>query len=104
MNEPREILQGEIFEEMSVLDLDELSRLCAADRAVIAALAEEGVLAMIQTRGGQRQFAGSSLRRARTALRLQRQFELSIAGVALVLELMDELNALRRQIEGRNPE
>ncbi len=36
-------------------------------------------------------FSGAALRRARLALRLERDLELNLAGVALALELMEEL-------------
>jgi chaperone modulatory protein CbpM len=38
------------------------------------------------------------LRRARTALRLQRDLEINLPGVALALELMEELERLRREL------
>ena len=39
--------------------------------------------------------------RARLALRLERDLELNLAGVALALELMDELEYLRRELKAR---
>jgi chaperone modulatory protein CbpM len=88
-------LSGDIFEEYAVLNLDELSRLCAVDRTYIVELVEEGVLDVIQFAPEWR-FAGAALQRARTALRLQRDLEVNLPGVALALELMEELAALRR--------
>ncbi len=94
-------LSGEIFEEYAVLDLDELSRLCAVDRTFIVELVEEGVLEVMEFAPAWR-FAGAALRRARTALRLQRDLEINLPGVALALELMEELAALRRELEVRS--
>jgi chaperone modulatory protein CbpM len=45
---------------------------------------------------GEWQFAGENLRRARLALRLQRDLEINLAGVALALELLEEIHQLRR--------
>jgi chaperone modulatory protein CbpM len=39
------------------------------------------------------------LRRARLALRLERDLEINLAGVALALELMEELEYLRRKLK-----
>ena len=92
-------LSGEIFEEYAVLDVDELSRLCAVDRTFIVDLVEEGVLSVITVDATEWRFSGTALRRARTALRLQRDLEINLPGVALALELMEELEALRRELQ-----
>jgi chaperone modulatory protein CbpM len=91
-------LSGAIFEESAILTIEDLSRLCAVDERHIVAFVEEGVLEVIEM-SVQWHFRGSALRRARLALRLERDLELNLAGVALALELMDELEHLRRQLE-----
>lgn len=93
-------LSGEIFEEYARLSVDELSRLCAVDRTYIVELVEEGVLSVIEVESTEWRFPGSALRRARTALRLQRDLEINLPGVALALELMEELDRLRSQLKG----
>ncbi len=99
MTSAQDPLTGEIFEEYAVLSVDELSRLCAVDRAYIVELVEEGVLSVTAFEAEQWRFAGTALRRARTALRLQRDLEINLPGVALALELMEELDALRRELK-----
>jgi chaperone modulatory protein CbpM len=91
-------LSGAIFEESATLTIEDLSRLCAVDERHIVAFVEEGVLEVIEM-STQWHFRGSALRRARLALRQERDLELNLAGVALALELMDELEHLRRQLE-----
>ena len=109
-----EVLTGAIFEESTVLTVGDLSRLCAVEERRIVEFVEEGVLevsmadAVVLTparpaagalpRSAQWRFAGSALHRARMALRLERDFELSLAGVALVMDLMEELEQLRREL------
>jgi chaperone modulatory protein CbpM len=100
MRSTQDALTGEIFEEYAVLSVDELSRLCAVDRAYIVELVQEGVLSVTAVEAEQWRFAGTALRRARTALRLQRDLEINLPGVALALELMEELDALRRELSG----
>jgi chaperone modulatory protein CbpM len=100
MRSAQDALTGEIFEEYAVLSVDELSRLCSVDRAYIVELVEEGVLSVTAVEAEQWRFAGTALRRARTALRLQRDLEINLPGVALALELMEELDALRRELSG----
>jgi chaperone modulatory protein CbpM len=100
MRSTQDALTGEIFEEYAVLSVDELSRLCAVERAYIVELVQEGVLSVTAVEAEQWRFAGTALRRARTALRLQRDLEINLPGVALALELMEELDALRRELSG----
>ena len=95
------VLHGAIFEEAGFLTLQDLSRMCAVDERHIVAYVEEGVLKTVEidTRGWH--FAGSALRRARLALRLERDLELNLAGLALALDLMEELEQLRRELRAR---
>jgi chaperone modulatory protein CbpM len=62
---------------------------------------EEGVLEVVAVDTVEWHFTGAALRRARLALRLERDLELNLAGVALALELMDELEHLRRELTVR---
>jgi chaperone modulatory protein CbpM len=96
-------LSGEIYEEYAVLSVDDLSRLCSVDQAVIVELVEEGVLSVIEVEESEWRFPGAALRRARTAVRLQRDLEINLPGVALALELMEELERLRRQLKIGRP-
>jgi chaperone modulatory protein CbpM len=93
-------LPGIIFDETAVLSLEDLSRMCSVDESHIMEFVEEGVLTVIQVRS-EWHFTGDALRRARLAVRLQRDLELNMAGVALAVELIEEIQRLRRQIESR---
>ncbi len=96
------LLSGEIVEDYTMLNLDDLSRLCSVDRTCIVELVEEGVLRVIEVNSAEWRFSGAALRRARTAMRLQRDLEINLAGVALALDLMEELDRLRRQLDVRH--
>jgi len=91
-------LSGQIVEEHSVFTVDELCRLCAVDRTTIVEWVEEGVLSIMTVDTAEWRFEGAALRRARLALRLQRDLEINLPGVALALQLMEELQALRREL------
>lgn len=97
-NEPLPPLTGIIFEESDALTLAEVSRACAVHAESIIELVEEGVL----TPGGQEprqwRFSGVHVRRATVAIRLQRDLHLNLAGAALALELLEELDALRARL------
>jgi len=84
-----------ILEEQVDLTLDEVCRACSAEQAQLVALVEEGV---IEPSGGEPagwRFTGMHLRRARVAVRLERDLGVNPAGAALALQLMDELDDLR---------
>jgi chaperone modulatory protein CbpM len=95
-------IAGTLFDETAVLSLRELSRICSVDERHIVEFVEEGVLNVIEVRR-EWQFTGAALRRARLAVRLQRDLELNLAGVALAVELIEEIEQLRRQLKSRGP-
>src|SRR5258705_288847 len=94
-------LSGAIFEEFALLTVKDLSRMCAVDERHIVEFVEEGVLNVVEINTTEWHFTGAALRRARLALRLERDLELNLAGVALALELMEELERLRRELKAR---
>ena len=94
-------LSGAIFEESALLTVKDLSRICAIDERHIVEFVEEGVLNVIEVAAAEWHFTGTALRRARLALRLERDLEINLAGVALALELMEELERLRRELNAR---
>ena len=94
-------LPGTIFDESAILSIKDLSRMCAVDERHIVEFVEEGVLSVVNVSSEWR-FTGDALRRARLAVRLERDLELNLAGVALAIELLEELAQLRRELERRD--
>ena len=93
-------LPGTIFDESAILSVKDLSRMCAVDERHIVEFVEEGVLSVVNLSSEWR-FTGDALRRARLAVRLERDLELNLAGVALAVELLEELAQLRREFRER---
>jgi chaperone modulatory protein CbpM len=89
-------LTGEIFEEGSALSVSDLRRLIAVEERHIVEWVEEGVINVLEVDAAEWRFSGAQLRRARIALRLERDLGVNTAGVALALELLEELQQLRR--------
>jgi len=87
-----------ILEEQVGLSLTEISRACAVHAEMIVELVNEGVLAPDGREPHRWRFTGVHVRRATVALRLQRDLGLNLAGAALALELLDEVEALRAQL------
>lgn len=94
-----DILNGVIVEEELELTLSELCRACAVPAESLLGLVEEGILEPCGRGPRQWRFEGSSLRRARTALQLQHDLGVNLAGAALALDLMQEIERLRARIQ-----
>jgi chaperone modulatory protein CbpM len=92
-----ECLPGEIFEEGAVLGVADLARMFAVEERHIVALVEEGVITALEINTTEWRFSGADIRRARIALRLERDLGINLPGVALALELLEELEPLRRE-------
>jgi chaperone modulatory protein CbpM len=93
-------LTGTIFDQSAILTIKDLSRMCNVEERHIVEFVEEGVLNVVEVRS-EWHFTGDALRRARLAVRLERDLELNLAGVALALDLIEELQQLRRELEAK---
>ena len=90
-------LTGTIFDQSAILTIKDLSRMCNVEERHIVEFVEEGVLNVVEV-SSEWHFTGDALRRARLAVRLERDLELNLAGVALALDLIEELQQLRREL------
>jgi chaperone modulatory protein CbpM len=90
-------LAGEILEESAELSVADLCRMYAVEERRIVELVEEGVLTVITVDTTEWRFRGASLKRARVALRLERDLGINAPGVALAIELLEEIEQLRRE-------
>jgi chaperone modulatory protein CbpM len=91
-------LTGIILEEETRLSLRELCEACAVHVEFIAELVDEGVIEPSGYEKSHWCFSGISLQRIRKAKRLQHDLGINLAGVALALDLMDEVQQLRTQL------
>ncbi len=78
--------------------LADLCRACQASADAIESLVREGVLAPSGEGPAHWRFAGTQLARARRATRLMHDLELGAPGTALVLDLFEQIEALRSQL------
>jgi chaperone modulatory protein CbpM len=93
-----DILTGMIVEEEVALTLEEISHACTVEHEFIIEMVEVGVLEPVGNEQAHWRFSGISLSRVRAALRLQRDLEINPAGLALVLDLLEEINSLRKRV------
>ena len=91
-------LSGIILEDQTELTLADVCRACTVNVDCIVELVEEGVITPIGREPHRWHFSGTHMRRATVALRLQRDLGVNLAGAALALQLMDEVEDLRARL------
>jgi chaperone modulatory protein CbpM len=97
------IFTGRTLHEENGLTLAELSRACAVHAERILELIDEGILEPRGRDPRRWRFSGGSLRRARTAVRLQRDLDINLPGVALALDLLEEIHRLQGLLNRLHP-
>jgi len=97
-------LSGIILEEQTELTLADVCHACAVQTEYIIELVEEGVLVPIGNEPAGWRFSGAHMQRTIVALRLQHDLGVNLAGVALALQLLDEVEELRARIRSLEAE
>ncbi len=93
------VLSGGILEEDKSFTLSELCSVCSVRAVCVVELVEEGILDPLGREPAQWRFSGASLLRVRTVLRLQHDLALNLPGAALVMDLLDEIDRLKRRAQ-----
>lgn len=94
----QEQLDCTVVDSSACLSLNDFARACGQPHDWVIALVEYSILEKNDTMPEHWQFVGEELVRARRAWRLQRDFDASLAAVALMLDLLDEVKHLRAQV------
>ena len=84
---------------MTIMELSQASR---TPEDLIMSWVSEGVLSPVGSSPQDWRFSGDSLKRAKTAAHLSHDLELNLPGVALALDLLDEIARLRNQLHREN--
>lgn len=105
-NEKTLVVTGVVVDHEHPLSIAELSRACCMHAEWVMELVDAGILEPHYPPGrserARLQFSGSSLRRALVVRRLQRDLGVNLAGAALALDLMDEMDTLRARLDARS--
>ncbi len=89
------LLTGELLDDEVELTLAELCQACHIPAEQIVELVAEGIIEPTGQGQTHWRFRAVSVRRVHCALRLQRDLGVNIAGAALALDLLEELERLR---------
>jgi chaperone modulatory protein CbpM len=94
-----------IVDDLDGLSLTQLCHSCGLSVDTVVEMVDEGIL---QVQGSTRKlwrFSSKNLRRARIAVRLKQDLEINLAGIAVTLQLLDNVEELRgrlRIVEAQN--
>ena len=80
------------------LELEAFAAACGTEAGFVRLLVDEGLLQPVALQPAWR-FGGEELARVRRICRLQRDFEANLQSVAVMLELIDEIEHLRAQLQ-----
>jgi chaperone modulatory protein CbpM len=92
-------LQGQVVDERVEFTLVELSHASGASEEELRLWVSEGVFEPTGEQPQEWRFSGAVLRRVRTAQRLARDLQINPPGIALALDLLDEIDALRARVK-----
>jgi chaperone modulatory protein CbpM len=86
-----------VIDEDTRLDATHFARACGTTIAYVEEMIVEGVISPRGARPAP-DFGAGEMVRVRRALRLQRDFEASLPSVAVMLDLLDEIERLRAEL------
>ncbi len=97
------ILEGILLDEKTEFTISDLCRACSSSEEWIIGLVEEGAIEPI----GQQvilaesylwRFSASSLQQVQIAVRLERDLDINLSGIALALELLNDIETLKSRL------
>jgi len=95
---PTSIAIGVCINEDNALELEAFAAACGTEIQFVRLLVDEGLLQPVIEQPAWR-FGGEELTRVRRIRRLQRDFEANLQSVAVMLDLIDEIERLRAQLK-----
>ena len=98
-NTSASVFRAELVDTATLCTVDELCLACNVDANWIAELVEHGVIEPIGQVSTDWRFTSLSIVRIAKARRLERDLNLNLPGLAVVLDLLDEIDDLRAQLE-----
>jgi chaperone modulatory protein CbpM len=94
---PSSIAIGVCIADDHALDLDAFAAACGAEIEFVRVLVDEGLVQPVAEQPAWR-FGGEALARVRRIRRLQRDFEANLQSVAVMLDLIDEIERLHARL------
>jgi len=85
-----------LLDESVEFSLTELCAACRVSEELIVDIVAEGIVEPVGVNHAQWRFTGLAVTRIQRVIRLQQEFDVNLPGAALALELLEEVERLRR--------
>ena len=95
MGREREVISGILIDEDFQCSLRELCTACGIHAELVIEMITEGIVDPPGASPRDWRFSGPAIKRVQMALRLQRDLGVNLAGAALALDLLEELEQTR---------
>lgn len=90
-------ITAQVLDEHLRLSLSEVCHICDTRHDTVIEMVREGVVTPLDPAASEWTFTGRSVTRIRRAIRLLDDLDLNLAGAALALDLLDEIETLKRR-------
>lgn len=104
MNITVKTLTGTVLDDRVHLSLEEVCAACSVRTDWVVDLVNEGILEPSGDRRTEWKFSGSVLSRVQVARRLQSDLGINLAGIALAIDLLEEIEKMRCRLRGAHRE
>ena len=103
MATPIQTFNGILLEDDYEVSTAELCRACSIHADWLIELVNEGILEPRGRNVTDWRFSGVEILRVHTVIRLQQDLQVNLAGAALALDLLDEIDSLRARLRALDP-
>ncbi|NND00541.1 MAG: MerR family transcriptional regulator [Gammaproteobacteria bacterium] len=83
------IISGVVIEQEVTLSPEELAQACSVPDVYISQLVDAGILEPAESASNHWRFQGNCLSRVQISIRLQRDLEINLPGIAVILDLLE---------------
>jgi chaperone modulatory protein CbpM len=85
-----------LLDDSVELSLQEICTACRVSEELVVDIVAEGIVEPLGVDRAQWRFSGFAVARIQRVVRLQQEFDVNLPGAALALELLEEVERLRR--------
>lgn len=96
MTNAQKPVTGTVLDEETLYNFSDICRLCGVPAECILEMIDEGLLRPQGSVATQWRFTAIEIKRIQTTVHLQRDLRINLPGCALALQLLEELEELRR--------
>ena len=93
-----QLIDSEVIDDDMSLSLIELCKACKGSEELISSWVFEGVLEPVGQQPQEWRFSGLAVRRARLAFAMAEEMEINESGIALALDLLDQIQLLEKKL------